>query len=522
MERSPVAVVIVTYQSEQVIAGCLESLPDGIRTIVVDNASTDSTVSVAAATRPGVQIVLNPVNAGFAAGVNLGIKAAEGYDVLVLNADIRLHPGAVETLRATGKPIVAPRIVGEDGALHHSLRRAPKVIGALADAAIGGGRAGRIGLGETITDAKDYEHAHRVDWATGCAWLISRETIEKYGHLDERYFLYSEETEYMLRAGGVWFEPRATATHIGGEVSTNPRLWSMLTANRVRLHRERHGRIAAFLMWLAVVLNEGIRATSPKHRAALKELFGMSRWPAETTPQEGPAYLCFSAQDWWYHNRAHSDFQLLRRVAKHRKVLLVNSIGLRMPSPGKSTQFLRRILRKAKSVAMLVRRPIEDTPNFYVMTPGSPAVLRQAVAAQAELRAGAHPGPRRLLLPADGHTGRGRYHPHRVGRRGTHAPQEPGLQPLGPALRVPRGRPGHHRRTGEQAAVQFGLRALREPRSPGRGAGADRHPRALPRPRRGRRPLHPHAPSCPRTSRRSPARASGSSAASTTTWSTST
>ncbi len=369
MERSPVAVVIVTYQSEQVIAGCLESLPDGIRTIVVDNASTDSTVSVAAATRPGVQIVLNPVNAGFAAGVNLGIKAAEGYDVLVLNADIRLHPGAVETLRATGKPIVAPRIVGEDGALHHSLRRAPKVIGALAEAAIGGGRAGRIGLGETITDAKDYEHAHRVDWATGCAWLISRETIEKYGHLDERYFLYSEETEYMLRAGGVWFEPRATATHIGGEVSTNPRLWSMLTANRVRLHRERHGRIAAFLMWLAVVLNEGIRATSPKHRAALKELFGMSRWPAETTPQEGPAYLCFSAQDWWYHNRAHSDFQLLRRVAKHRKVLLVNSIGLRMPSPGKSTQFLRRILRKAKSVAMLVRRPIEDTPNFYVMTP---------------------------------------------------------------------------------------------------------------------------------------------------------
>ena len=40
-----------------------------------------------------------------------------------------------------------------------------------------------------------------------------------------------------------------------------------------------------------------------------------------------------------------------------------------MPSPGKSTQFLRRILRKAKSVAMLVRQPIPETPNFYVMTP---------------------------------------------------------------------------------------------------------------------------------------------------------
>ncbi|MFD5828126.1 glycosyltransferase [Lentzea sp. NPDC060358] len=366
MERSPVAVVIVTYQSEQVIGGCLDSLPDDVRVIVVDNASTDGTV--AAATRPGVEVLRNPVNGGFAAGVNLGIKAAEGHDVLVLNADIRLHPGAVQALRAAGKPITVPRVVDESGALSHSLRRKPGVAGAFAEALLGGGRAGRAGLGETVTAPIAYQGAHAADWATGCAWLITRETVEEHGLLDERFFLYSEETDYMLRAGGVWFEPRATVTHIGGEVSTNARLWSMLASNKVRLHRERRGRFAGFLMWLAVVANEGLRARSPKHRAALKALFGMRRWPEEVA-SEGPSYLCFSAQDWWYHNRAHSDFQLLRRVAKHRKVLLVNSIGLRMPSPGRSTQFLRRILRKAKSVAMLVRRPIPGTPNFYVMTP---------------------------------------------------------------------------------------------------------------------------------------------------------
>ncbi|GGU70828.1 glycosyltransferase [Lentzea flava] len=369
MERSPVAVVIVTYQSEQVIAGCLTSLPDDVKVFVVDNASTDDTVTVATATRPDAHIIRNPVNAGFAAGVNLGIKAAEGHDVLVLNADARLHPGAVEALSAvTGHPIVVPKIVGVDGLTHFSLRREPKLRTAVSEALIGGYRAGRIGLGATVTDLKAYEHARPAEWATGCAWMIKRETVERLGLLDERYFLYSEEVEYMLRAGGVWFEPRAVVTHIGGEVSTNARLWSMLAANRVRLHRERHGRFAAFLMWLAVVLNEGLRARSPKHRAALKGLFRMRAWPEEVA-SEGPSYLCFSAQDWWYHNRAHSDFQLLRRVAKHRKVLLVNSIGLRMPSPGKSTQFLRRILRKAKSVAMLVRRPIPETPNFYVMTP---------------------------------------------------------------------------------------------------------------------------------------------------------
>ena len=175
VERSPVAVVIVTYQSEQVVEGCLNSLPDDVKVIVVDNASTDTTVALA--TRPGVQIVRNPVNAGFAAGVNLGIKAAEGYDVLVLNADIRLHDGAIEALRAVGKPIVVPRIVDESGTLAHSLRRKPRAVGAFAEALIGGGRAGRIGLGETVVDDKAYQGAHAADWATGCAWLIKTERL---------------------------------------------------------------------------------------------------------------------------------------------------------------------------------------------------------------------------------------------------------------------------------------------------------------------------------------------------------
>lgn len=368
MERSPVAVVIVTYQSEQVIEGCLNSLPDDVKVIVVDNASADNTVSVVAATRPNAQIVRNPVNAGFAAGVNLGIKAAEGHDVLVLNADTRLHPGTIETLQAADKPITVPKILGEDGMVHFSLRNEPTLRTSLAEALLNGQRAGRMGLGATVVGLKHYEGSRSADWATGCAWLIKREVIEKHGLLDERYFLYSEEVEYMLRVGGVWFEPRATATHIGGESNTNPRLWSLLATNRVRLHRERYGRFAAVLMWLVVALNEGLRLHKPKNRAAFKGLLTMRHWPEEVA-SAGPAYLCFSAQDWWYHNRAHSDFQLLRRVAKHRKVLLVNSIGLRMPSPGKSTQFLRRIFRKAMSVAKLVRRPIPETPNFYVMTP---------------------------------------------------------------------------------------------------------------------------------------------------------
>jgi len=84
---------------------------------------------------------------------------------------------------------------------------------------------------------------------------------------------------------------------------------------------------------------------------------------------EEPGWICFSGQDWWYHNRAHSDFQLLRRVAEQRRVLFVNSIGMRMPMPGRSPQFARRILRKAKSVGRFVKQPLAELPNFHVMTP---------------------------------------------------------------------------------------------------------------------------------------------------------
>jgi glycosyltransferase involved in cell wall biosynthesis len=80
-------------------------------------------------------------------------------------------------------------------------------------------------------------------------------------------------------------------------------------------------------------------------------------------------YVCFSGQDWWYHNRAHSDFQLMLRVARERPVLLVNSIAMRMPLPGRSSQPLRRILRKARSMAKRLQRPVPDLPGFHVLTP---------------------------------------------------------------------------------------------------------------------------------------------------------
>ncbi len=427
-DRPPLAVVIVTYSSGKIVEGCLRSLDAALagagpaRIVVVDNASADDTVERVREVAPEAEVIQNGRNAGFAAGVNAGIAAADGCDVLVLNPDIRLAPGSVLLLRQAlalpGTGIAAPRLTGETGTLHLSLRRRPTVPRALGEALLGGHRAGRIpALGELVVDPAAYDRPQTVDWVAGAAWLISRACLDALDPLDERYFLYSEETEYMLRAGAAGFavryEPRAVAVHLGGEQSTSSRLWALSSANRVRMHRERYGRPRGQLMRLAVGLNELVRAVARggaggrRHRAALRQLVPLREWPllpgeegtspartteasrsrttedsASQTTEASPGYVCFSAQDWWYHNRAHSDFQLMRSVAAHRKVLVVNSIGMRMPMPGRSTQVLRRVGRKLRSVAMLVRRPLRELPGFYVMSPlplpfyGSPLARR--------------------------------------------------------------------------------------------------------------------------------------------------
>lgn len=406
--QAGLAVVVVTYRSANVIADCLRSVCDELddmprtRLILVDNASDDNTLDIVARVAPSATVVARPDNGGFATGVNAGIATAPGHDVLVLNADIRLRPGAVRALRSTlatpGTGIAVPLLTEPGGSPHRSLRRTPTALRALGEALLGGNRAGHVpAFGELVLDADAYGAPGVADWATGAAWLISHDCIERIGVLDERYFLYSEETEYMLRAGDAGFatrfEPTAVAVHQGGEQSTSAPLYALAASNRVRLRRERAGRMAGAAMWVAVLVNEVLRALAmggdagATHRAALRALVRMRRWPRPPgSTAESPGYVCFAAQDWWYHNRAHSDFQLMRSIATRRKVLVVNSIGMRMPTPGRSTHAVRRIVRKLRSVAKLVRRPVPELPDFYVMSPlplpfyGSPLARRVGAA----------------------------------------------------------------------------------------------------------------------------------------------
>jgi N-acetylglucosaminyl-diphospho-decaprenol L-rhamnosyltransferase len=293
-----IAIVIVTYNSAEVLSGCLSSLrSDGVditRVAVVDNHSKDDSVAIAlaAAERLPIRSVQTGRNAGYAAAVNAGVAALADveYDAIwVMNPDTRLRPDTLrilaESLREPRRGIAVPKILNPDGTLQPSLRRKPTVGRAFAEAVVGG-RAGRIGtIGELITDPREYEEPRAAVWATGAAMLLAADLVREIGDWDESLVLYSEETEYALRAAdhgwSLWYDPRAVVEHIGGESSTNPKLAALLAVNKVRLFKRRNKLPATAGYYAAVVLGEGVRALQGRRtaRASLAALMHPQRPP---------------------------------------------------------------------------------------------------------------------------------------------------------------------------------------------------------------------------------------------------
>ena len=279
------------YNSASVLPGLLESLSPALECIeshglvLVDNASSDRTLEVARASAPGAVLVALDRNLGYSAGINAGIDAGHTSDaILILNPDVRLRTrsvaGLLEALTVPGTGIAVPRMVGSDGTLSYSLRREPTVLRALGEALLGGDRAGRFPLlSEVVRQDGRYDEAGTADWATGAAMMISRRCLEAVGPWDESFFLYSEETDFALRARDAGFAlrytPSAEVVHLGGESGVSPYLWSLLTRNRVRLYRRRHGAGRSALFFAAVALNEALRAMagSRVHAQGLRSLF---------------------------------------------------------------------------------------------------------------------------------------------------------------------------------------------------------------------------------------------------------
>lgn len=286
-----VAVLVVTYNSAGDLPGLLASLRREagsavLRVVVADNASRDDTLEVAR--RQGdVIAVESGGNLGYAGGINVAYRhAGDAAAVLILNPDLVVEPGCVAALLARMESeaagVVVPAIARPDGTLTDSLRREPSLLRSLGDALFGRLWPGRpAALSETVRGRPAYSSPCQVDWATGAALLVSRAAADRVGPWDERFFMYSEETDYFrrVRAAGfpVWYEPSALVTHREGGSGASPELVALMVVNMLRYTRK-YRPLAVPAHYCVLLLQEARRWGNPAHRLALLALIRRVAW----------------------------------------------------------------------------------------------------------------------------------------------------------------------------------------------------------------------------------------------------
>lgn len=304
-QRPGAVLVVVTWNSADVLPGLVESLELGMaglrwRLVVADNDSADGTSDVVRTLAPDALLVQTGRNAGYSAAINAALEAIGPLDeqtdaVFVCNPDIRMKPGCgaalVQGLKAAGTGITAPVLYDGHGRMIRTLRREPNPLRLLGEMVLGAGRSGRFAaFGEQVTDPAAYRRPTRADWAAGSLMALSRECLQACGPWDESFFLYSEETEYALRAASRGFAtrlaPDAIAVHLEGEAMVSPKLWTLLTLNRVRLYQRTHRAPAVAAFWGALLLRESSRAVLGRSssRAAVRALVS----PARMREKPGP------------------------------------------------------------------------------------------------------------------------------------------------------------------------------------------------------------------------------------------
>ena len=260
-------VIIVNHNTAQLLVACLASFsafPPKVahRIVVVDNASTDSSVSLVTKGFPNVELIALPDNVGFAAANNVGIKHTSSPLILLLNSDTLLLEGSIdrliERLEATGAVAAGPKLI--DGKASPEVSFGP-MLSPWAESV----QKIRVKLaGSTDRLARSYISHHlarerEVDWVSGACLLVRRTAAEDAGLLDERFFMYEEDVDFCasLRAKGgrILFTPAAQLVHLrgGSFASTAAAVSPLYDRSHVRFYEKHAPHWAPLLkVWLAL------------------------------------------------------------------------------------------------------------------------------------------------------------------------------------------------------------------------------------------------------------------------------
>jgi N-acetylglucosaminyl-diphospho-decaprenol L-rhamnosyltransferase len=295
-----VTIAIVSWNTRDLLRRCLESLrPEVERGVaevcVVDNASTDGSPDLVREEFDWVRLIASEENLGFGKAINLAARQSSSEWIATANADIALHPGALDMLleagaRDPGAGAIAPRLVLPTGETQHSVFAFPTILFSFFLA------SGAFRVSRTIGDRRAFpgywntERSRRVPWAIAAFLLVRRTAWDEVGGFDERQWMYAEDLDlgWRLHQHG-WatrYEPRAEVEHESAASTSQlfgPELaphWQRATYGAIARRRGTgYARAVAFFNLLGALwrwARVALKSLSEREQAGLRAAHG--RW----------------------------------------------------------------------------------------------------------------------------------------------------------------------------------------------------------------------------------------------------
>jgi N-acetylglucosaminyl-diphospho-decaprenol L-rhamnosyltransferase len=269
--RPELSIIVVSHQGRervlQILRAAHQSVgPIDVEWFLVDSGSTDGTADAVRREFPHIDVVERP-NIGFAAGNNIALSRARGRYALLLNPDMEIVSGTlaelVELMDAHPEVGIGSAVTYyPDGELHTTMRRFPSPTRQFGEALM----LTRLELFKSLQE-DDRREAHygterSADWVAGGFLLVRREVFEQVGGLDERFFLFSEETDWCRRVRSAGWDirhfPHMRLTHHTGR-SMRPDLYAQNSHSKLLYARKHFSPVRAFGFRVAIALRHALR-----------------------------------------------------------------------------------------------------------------------------------------------------------------------------------------------------------------------------------------------------------------------
>lgn len=280
-----VGVVTVSYGSEDVLSGFLDSIPPASKTrhevVVADNLPTDASVVRDLCLKAGAGYLPMTSNLGYGGAMNLAARELPGTVewILVSNPDVLLSPGCIDELVRVGNEdptigSVGPAIHNSDGTLYPSARTVPSLRTGVGHAMFVNLWTGNPWTKAYRKDSEQEPERRDAGWLSGACVLVRRTAFDQLGGFDPAYFMYFEDVDLGFRLGKSGYRnvyaPSANVTHSGAHSTTGE------SENMIRTHHDSARlflarKYSGFWLWpVRFVLTIGLRLRSALIRRDLR------------------------------------------------------------------------------------------------------------------------------------------------------------------------------------------------------------------------------------------------------------